>query len=617
MDGNSDTTQGNHDKRVADVGFAGISRRNFLKGSGAFLGASFLASSAVVAAGCASEKEKAPASGTSDNSSSAATEFDTFSTDVLVVGCGIGGTLAAVQAYKEGCQVTVVDKGPFKASGVTGMNWEAGVYKFGMIEGRGNWVDGFSNMAVSAKIDEWIGTSLEPWNLALTFVRLGSSSLRRNEDGSLYEREFDVEGVFSRHAPEYLGTHTDIDVLDNTMITGLCISDGICTGAIGVHVPTGRYRVIRAKATVIADGGSTQMFGWSGTGAISINVPDNTGDADMAAFRNGCSLIGTEFFSSDMVSIFPPAIGGSFAAGIGADAYSTQYVMDNQGKYFLGADSEGHYLPITTQVAQAILDGRGSEHDGVYVDLTQPGAAEQLRWAYGRNIEMWKNTFGIDVTAPGYKVEIGIEAFEHMGSPVVDENAMTQIPGLFNVRGLGNMMGVSPFLHFLPPYAGYSAASYALDIDDDNDSSADWASVEEEIMRLEGILNAGGNKRPHEIRHAIQNAVYGAFHVGADADRLNTALAEIQRIKSEDMPQMAVTNKTRCYNTEWRMAIENVNLLELSEATLQASLMREESRMFFFRSDFPETDDENWMANILVNYDNGDFEYEIAPIAVQ
>ena len=420
-----------------------------------------------------------------------------------------------------------------------------------------------------------------------------------------------VQMILTRTPMDYICNHTNIEVIDQTMITGLFIAEDKCIGAIGLHVPTGRYRVLRAKATIIASGGSCQMYGWSGTGAISINSPDNTGDVDMAAFRKGCSLINTEFFSYDMINLFPNSIGGSFCAGIGSDSVSSILISDTEGKFLFGKDMEERpYGPITVECMMRVQEGKGTENGCLYIDLSQPGAEMMTRPAYRRNIAMWKKQFGIDLLQPGNKIEITPEPFEHMGQPVIDENGMTEIKGLFNVRGIGNWMLLIG-THWLAPYVGHRAAEYASDNDF---SSNDWSSVQAEIARLEGILNNEGSKRPHEIRQELQGIVFDALQTGASAETLIPAIAAIRKIRDEDLPKMTVSNKTRCYNTDWRKAVENYNLIELSIVSLEASLMREETRGFFYRVDFPKTDDENWLVNILAKYNNGDYEYVKRPV---
>jgi succinate dehydrogenase/fumarate reductase flavoprotein subunit len=42
-----------------------------------------------------------------------------------------------------------------------------------------------------------------------------------------------------------------------------------------------------------------------------------------------------------------------------------------------------------------------------------------------------------------------------------------------------------------------------------------------------------------------------------------------------------------------------------AELTYRAALMREESRGFHFREDFPKTDDKTWLKWIILKQDNG------------
>jgi succinate dehydrogenase / fumarate reductase flavoprotein subunit len=596
---------------------SGISRRDFLKGGSVLAGAAAVGATLGLAS-CNSGDEPPTSTGGSQSQSKVVTDFDVFDTEVLVLGGGLGGSFAAIQAYKDGCQVMVVDKGPFKFSGAGGLNWDAGSAlpavvaptpedQKGVFGSSGNWVDELSNKKLGKKAVEWIGSSLETWNKPLTFCRMGNTAFWRKEDGSM---EATPEMTFTRHPLEYLDTHTNVEVTDNTMITELFLVGGKCTGAIGIHLPTGRYRVFRARATIIANGGSCQMYGWSGASAISINSQDNTGDVDMAAFRNGCALISPELIDYDMINIKPPSVAGAYGAGLGADSISSKRVCDSDGVFFFAEDTDLVYHPINVECQIRAYQGKGGENGCMFLDFTQSGAEMGTRPLFRRNIELWKKIFGIDVTQPGYKVEIGAEPFEHLASPVVDENTMTEIPGLFNVRGIGNKLMLLGS-HWMAAYAGHCAAEYAKT---NEFNSNDWSSVEGEIARLEEILAKDGSVRPHEIRHAVQYAVYDALHIGANADGLNTAIAEVKRIRDEDLPKMMVANKTRCYNTDWRRAIENYNIIDLAIATLEGTLMREETRGFFYRQDFPEQDDANWLKNILVKYNGGDFEYSTRPV---
>ena len=614
-------------EKSTDTQKPGVSRRDFLKRSGILAGAAAVGAATTATTigmtGCTDNNNQTTPNSTQRTATDI--EFDVYDSEVLVLGSGFAGSMAAVQAFKEGCQVTVVDKAPFKSGGAAGLNWDAGTSgppseaptpenQRGVFPGTGIWADALANKKLGAAAIAWTGSDIEPWNRQLAICRMGNTTFLREEDGTLENRGgvmASIQMIFTRHPSEYLYTYTNAEIVDQTMITGLFMVDGKCIGAMGVHTPTGRYRVFRSKATIIANGGSCQMYGWSGTGAISINSPDNTGDVSVAAFRNGAALVNTEFFTYDMISRYPDSIGGSFMSGIGADSVSSILICDSNDDFiFTKEKEEGGYGPITQECSMAVRDGRGSENDCLYLDLSQPGADLLTRPAYRRNIALWKKIFDIDVTAPGHRIEISVEPFEHMGSPVIDENGMTDIPGLFNVRGIGNTFLLIGS-HWMAPYIGHSAAKYASGNDF---TSNDWSSIEAEIARLEEILHKEGSLRPHAVRHAVQQVCFDALHIGADAEGLEVAIAELKRIRDEELPKMTVVNKTRCYNTDWRKAIENHNIIDMAVAALEATLMREESRLFYYRADFPKPDDENWLANILVRYNDGDYEYEKRPV---
>jgi succinate dehydrogenase/fumarate reductase flavoprotein subunit len=220
---------------------------------------------------------------------------------------------------------------------------------------------------------------------------------------------------------------------------------------------------------------------------------------------------------------------------------------------------------------------------------------------------MWKEKFGIDVTEPGYKIPVCIEAFEHGASFVIDEKCSSNIPGLYGTRGFGVVKGHITQQTFVGAYAGSKAVEYAASA---MVSNVDWSDAEKEISRLDDIRSREilDGVRPSAIRHSVQQAFYENWEPATDAAKLQAAIDEIERIKSEDLPRQYVADKSPTYNRDWKEAIENYNLIDLTEATLRAGLMREESRKTFYRTDFPEQDDENWAVNIYCTYVDGKME---------
>lgn len=84
----------------------------------------------------------------------------------------------------------------------------------------------------------------------------------------------------------------------------------------------------------------------------------------------------------------------------------------------------------------------------------------------------------------------------------------------------------------------------------------------------------------------------------------------IERMKQEELPKLyAVDNNTR-YNKERVEALEAVNMVLVTEMVSKAALRREESRGAHFRTDFPQTDNENWLVNIVIKQEQNMMQFK-------
>ena len=71
---------------------------------------------------------------------------------------------------------------------------------------------------------------------------------------------------------------------------------------------------------------------------------------------------------------------------------------------------------------------------------------------------------------------------------------------------------------------------------------------------------------------------------------------------------MYVADKSLKMNSDWKHAIEAENVLMCGECVALASDMRKETRPWFYRSDYPTLDNENWFKHITCSYDgNGNW----------
>ena len=609
----------------------GCTRRSFLKGAGSAAGLAFLAGSGLAAAGCSPQSSSVNSAQTVETPNGC---FEVYETDLLICGCGYGGMSAASQASASGMNVIVVEKGPFGSGGVAGMNFDflttwifdPAYYRFDSqispvlnqeVNLNARMFDEKKN-AENPSIQGQRGANLD--NVAMNN---GQMFPERNEDGSYHIfSQIDavkinmVEGSFPRHEQDKLASSPWITIFDQTMLTDFIIEDGVCLGAMGIYLPTGAFRVYRAKATVMATGGCCWLNGWNTVAPQSGSVPDNTSDLETSAFRHGAAIVDSEWADYDLMTVYPTGISCGYPAGLGADSMSVNYILDRDGKKFLVDEEDplkyqkSRTLFLQT-VGQAIADGRGSDAGGVYVDYTTDEARSQIRYFYRRNIELFQNTFGIDPTKDA--IECGLEMIEHQGSIRVDGNAMSiDFRGLFCTRG-GGMTGAagSPGVSHNYLYGRYSMAKAIEYAKTAQIPAFILSSIEDEFNRVNELRTnpPSDGIRPVQIRRAIQKAAGTCMGIIRTTADLEAARNELARIRKEDLPKQAVGSPSPAYNMEWKEAIENCNLLTISELSVLASLTREESRGSYLRLEFPEPS-ENWACGLAISGKEGEYTTE-------
>lgn len=603
-----------------------ISRRDFMRGSA--VGALGIAAAGMLT-GCGETASSTAAASSSQPAANAGTpaaaagtfkgdvsKYEVINTDLLIIGTGFGGLSAAYEAVAKGRQVLMVDKGNFRHSGGAGYSWDA-IATWCAPEYFGQ--ESFVSRMVNQQALYNANKTNPNTNLGTVLLNRGQVSPVRNPDGSIkwyidFPTNRGMEAYFPRHDQDQLVKSASVTIIDRTMITDLLISDGKCCGAMGIYLPTGDFRVYRANATILATGGTCWMYGWSTVSAHTFNSPDNTGDVDAAAFRHGAGLGDAEYGAYDICTIYPEGLAYGWGTILNADANELEMMMDKDGnrlftdeEYNLDDFRSGNRAYFNQELAKKIVNGYGTENGGILVDVSDA----PLRDAMKRNIPVFQK-FGIDVMTT--LVEAAPEMYEHGGTPVIDENLMSEIPGLFCVRGAGTagITGGSA-ISLLQRFGSFATRS-AIEYIKNNEQPAeiDWSGAEAEYERLHEIRTrkAANGIRPHVVRHNIQYTCGESLGVYRTKEALEESLAELKRIRTEDLPNMIITNPTLTFNTEWKEAIENYNLLTIAELSVQASLLREETRGAYLRADFPERDDENWGCTLVGYLRDGEMSFE-------
>lgn len=259
-------TKGNNEEVV---GNEGLDRRSFLKGTA--LGALGLASVGALSA-CSPAKEQAAAPKEPEGQAPAAAEFkpeETFDTDVVVVGCGGAGFVAAINAAKNGAKVVCIDKvesmgyqnglfvsGPFAVDTPTLQNKEGGTTLevdevFYHVMNYTHWTPNpplmkrclqESKNAIAILSD--VGYTFKEVNFRFETPFIGEKGGMHlilepaNERAEMWNKAIEEAGI---------------DMHFDTALVSLATSDGAVTGVNAVQ--GGKNILINAKAVILTSGG--------------------------------------------------------------------------------------------------------------------------------------------------------------------------------------------------------------------------------------------------------------------------------------------------------------------------------------------------------------------------
>jgi succinate dehydrogenase / fumarate reductase flavoprotein subunit len=116
------------------------------------------------------------------------------------------------------------------------------------------------------------------------------------------------------------------------------------------------------------------------------------------------------------------------------------------------------------------------------------------------------------------------------------------------------------------------------------------------------LMKSNAKEASGTIRAELQESMMENVSVFRQKNSLTIALDKIKQLKTR-YQNLSIQDKGNCFNRDLLDAIELGHLLDLAEVITRGALKREESRGAHFREDFPERDDEKFLAHTMVRYD--------------
>jgi len=555
-------------------------------------------------------------------------DVEHMQTDVLIIGGGAAGMIAAIGALRAGVKPLVVTKGTY-ASGSSSMARGGYCVAMGHVDPEDN-PQVFHEDAITASFglanprlsqvmcEEATPRTLEldAWGLGLAKQPDGRLDQRQSSRPHRYARLVHCGRLMGKPLMQTLGRKTremGVEPMDHVMLIDLLRERGEIVGAWGLRYRDGVPVVIHARSTVVATGGAPQLH------EVNDSPPVVSGDGYAMALRAGAELVDMEFIDYQLLTAAPAKL-------MGYPVHSSGFL--NHGGYLLNRLGERfmeRYDPknwerapraiINRGVGMEIFEGRGTENNAICIDVRH--VFDEINVTAMADVIKAFMKAGVDARKDFMEVASGPHTY--LGGIRIDEWGRTTVPGLYaggeaagGVHGANRLGGAALSDTYVFGYrSGMTAACEAVGRRPLASDEGGWrdavGALEAHVGRGAGTLSAA------EWRKAVQQLVVSSVGQVRHEDRLLDALGKLKELAGafHEVGVDGETVRERCESV--RLNHETRNLIQVAQMLATAALNRRESRGGHYRLDYPEMSD-RYAGNLFMWDDRGVIRHELRPV---
>jgi succinate dehydrogenase/fumarate reductase flavoprotein subunit/HEAT repeat protein len=543
--------------------------------------------------------------------------------DVLVVGGGTAGTMAAITAAEHGSSVLLLEKAHVRHSGALAMGMD-GVNN-AVIPGKATPEDYVAEITrandgvINQRTVHQTATRgfdmvrrLESYGVKFEKDEYGEYAVRRVHRSGSYVLPMpegkDIKKVLYRVLRQRT-MRERIRIENRVMPVRVLTSGGRACGVVGFNTRTGEFVTVSAGAVILATGACGRL-GLPASGYLygTYENPTNAGDGYAMAYHAGAELSGIECYQiNPLIKDYNGPACAYVANPFGG------YQVNSLGERFVDCDYWSGQM--MAEVAREIDSARGP----IYLKLTHlpDETISALEGILHSTERPTRGTFhanrGQDYRTRDVEMhisEIGLCGGHSSSGVWVDEHARTTVPGLYAAGDLAcvphnYMIGAFVFGDLAGAHAsGYRRGLPAADLPEDQ-----IAAAHELIYRP---LRHPDGPPQQQVEYKLRRFVNDYIAPPKSATKLAIGLETFTRMSAE-IAQMGGRTPH-----ELMRCVEVSFIRDCAEMAARASLARTESRwgLYHDRSDHPDRDDASWFAHLnLRRRADGEMEFLTRPVA--
>lgn len=537
-----------------------------------------------------------------------------LNTDVLIIGGGIAGCMAAIGAMeKSDVDVLILEKAHISRSGDAGagndhllahMNsgpdWDTDE---AMCEYYTRLSQGFTDIEIPYRLHisiiKEIVDKLESYGLEMRDPKTGEY-IRTKSFGQPGPYFINFKGKHIKPVLAREAKKAGAKTLNRINVTNLLTDGKRILGAMGFNVRNGKFYVIKAKTTIIATGDVVRL--WPNQSGLPFNTwmsPFNNGAGHAMAFRAGARLSNLELTISTITPKGFSASGLNAFIGMGSYLWNSANERYMKKYHPMGEKAPRYMLCLATY--KEISEGRGP----CYVDCRHL-SKKAMTHLKTNLLPIDKDTFMMYVEQKGLELEkdmLELQISEiqiggitgSLSGIVIDKKGKTNLDRLYAAGACT-----------VPSYAlagalstGYSvgmeAGKSALKVSGSAGRLDKWIGKEIRDVYAPVKRKTGAHYKRYEDRLRQIMSDYAGYQktergLKTGLERLEELETKVDEIKAENYHELMRVSEFK-------------DLLLIGKLVSTAALNRKESRMGLahIRGDFPDQDDQHFNGSILLS----------------